>query len=587
MKSSQRRTTAAAGYAALTLAASALSAQARPDPPQRGSPPGQDTPYILVTTFLSSEKQVGVQMGDELRRRLQQEHSAKELYVIPRNAIVSTLDASGYRADSALSPADMMELSRTMRGEYATDGKITKTGAGNAVRVETRILMRSGRDLVLAQPLPVVEGKDVGDAVKQVERAISDALKQMPMYRDCLTALRAAKWDEATVKARAGIAAYPNASFSRICLLNAYANSKTAPPDSIISVANAILTVDPKSMLALANLAEAYNAKGDRDKATEMNLRIYRLDPSNQAVAQSIVQELAQSGAPDQALPIIDSLMKDNPADPGMIRTKWLLQLRVGRFKEAMETGEQLVRVDTASANLDYFNRQIGAAQNDSNTAKITEFASKAAQKFQSDVSFPLLLAQTYRKTGQLQQALQHAGRATEIDPKDTRAWLLAIATANDLNQPETATGLAQKALAAGADRAQIGPVLLGPAQAAVNKAQESKARADWMDALAKAEAADSIAPSNEAKFFVGVSAFQIGYDLVTNELQPLARSTRPADRTKACALSNEAEGYLTKTSTAMPQGGRVNPQVAAQILQNTGSVTEFIAEVKKATCSR
>ena len=42
-----------------------------------------------------------------------------------------------------------------------------------------------------------------------------------------------------------------------------------------------ILAVDPNSMLALANLAEAYKTKGDKDKAIEMNLRIYRLDPSN------------------------------------------------------------------------------------------------------------------------------------------------------------------------------------------------------------------------------------------------------------------------------------------------------------------
>lgn len=585
MKSSQRRATLIVSGVALALTATGLSAQARPEPPQRGGPPNNDTPYILVPTFLSNDRQAAVQAGDELRRRLAQEHTARELYVIPRNSIVATLEASGYRADSALSANDVMELAKQLRGEYVTDGKVTKTGNGNAVRMEVRILMRSGPQLVLAQPLPVVEGKDVGDAVKQVSKSINEALKQMPMYRECIAALRGGRWDEAAAKARAGIAAYPNASFSRICLLNSYTSSNNAPPDSIISVANQILEVDPNSMIALANLADAYRAKGDRDKATEMNLRIYRLDPSNQAVAQSIVQELAQSGAPDKALPIIDSLMKDNPGDPGMLRTKWLLQLRVGRFKEAMATGEELVRVDTAAATVDYFNRQIGAAQSDSNTAKITEFASKAAQKFPNDASFPLLLAQTYRKTGQLQQAMQHARRATEIDAKDTRAWLLAIATANELNQPDTAMSLAQKALSAGADRDQIGPVLLGPAQAAVNKAQASKSRGDWADALAKSEVVDSIAPSNESKFFVGVSSFQVGYDIVTSEIQPLTKSTKPAERAKACALSKEAEGYLAKTSTAMPQGGRVNPEVASQILSSVGSITDFLGEVKKAFC--
>ncbi|HEY9230332.1 MAG TPA: hypothetical protein VIP11_27010, partial [Gemmatimonadaceae bacterium] len=320
MKATQRQSAAAVGFFALSLVGMPLLAQGRPvgDPPQRGGQPGQDTPYILVTAFASPDRQLGVQAADELRRRLQQEHSARELFVITKTSVNGTLEASGYRPDSSLNTSDLMELARQLRGEYVIDGKVAKTGNGNAVRVESRILMRTGTQ-VIAQPLPAIDAKDAGDAAKTIEKSISEALKQIPMYKDCVAGLRGAKWEEAATRARAGIAAYPNASFSRICLLNAYGSSKTAPPDSIISLGNQILAVDPNSMLALANLAEAYKTKGDKDKAIEMNLRIYRLDPSNQAIAQSIVQELAQSGAPDKALPIIDSLMKDNPADPGMI----------------------------------------------------------------------------------------------------------------------------------------------------------------------------------------------------------------------------------------------------------------------------
>ena len=68
------------------------------------------------------------------------------------------------------------------------------------------------------------------------------------MYKECLAGLRAAKYDEAAVKARAGIAAYPNAAWSRVCLLNAYSLNKSTPPDSIIAVGNAILAVDPNSL---------------------------------------------------------------------------------------------------------------------------------------------------------------------------------------------------------------------------------------------------------------------------------------------------------------------------------------------------
>jgi tetratricopeptide (TPR) repeat protein len=584
VKSTQRRTALAAGILTLSALGAPLMAQPRSqEAAQRGGQPGADTPYILVTTFLSSDRQLGVQAADELRKRLQLEHSAKELFVITRNSVNSTLEASGYRPDSALNASDLMELSKQLHGEYVIDGKATKSGQGNGVRLETRILMRAGMQTV-AQPLPVADGRDIGDGAKLVEKAISDALKQVPAYKECLSGLRAAKYDEAATKARAGIAAYPNASWSRVCLLNAYGLNKATPPDSIIAVGNQILAVDPTSLLALSNLADAYKAKGDKDKAIEMNLRIYRLDPSNQSIAQSIVQELAQSGAPDKALPIIDSLMANSPADPGMIRTKWLLQLRIGRFKDAIVTGEELVKADSASATVDYYNRQIGAAQSDSNNAKITEFASKASLKFPREISFPLLLAQTYRRTGQLQEAMHAATKATNIDPKDTRGWQLAIVTANDLNQPDTAMELAQRALAAGADRAQIAPTLLAPVSAAVKKAQASKPRADWQEALKAAELVDGIAPSPETKFFIGVSSFQVAADIL-NEVQPLARSTKAADKTAACNGAKEAEGYLAKTSIAMPAGGRVDAAVAGQILGNVSQFNEFIGQVKKAFC--
>jgi tetratricopeptide (TPR) repeat protein len=197
--------------------------------------------------------------------------------------------------------------------------------------------------------------------------------------------------------------------------------------------------------------------QGDKDKAIETNLRIYRADPSNSSIAQSIVQELAQSGAPDKALPIIDSLISSNPGDPNMLKTKWLLQLRASKFKARNRTGEELVKIDTAAATLDYYQRQIGAAQSDSNSAKITELASKASQKFRKEVSFPMLLSQTYYRAGQLQQALDAANKATAIDPKDVRGWQLAMVAAKDMNRPDSVLAIGQRALGGrrrqGADR--------------------------------------------------------------------------------------------------------------------------------------
>src|SRR5207237_147547 len=81
--------------------------------------------------------------------------------------------------------------------------------------------------------------------------------------------------------------------------------------------------------------------------------------------------------------------------------------------------------------------------------AMVQTTAARAAQRFPKDASLQVLLAQNYRKAGQMQQQLAAARRATEIDPKNANAWLFAIVTANDLNMPDTAMALAQKAIAA------------------------------------------------------------------------------------------------------------------------------------------
>jgi tetratricopeptide (TPR) repeat protein len=578
VKSTQRHVAAAAGFLAASLASTPLLAQIAA---QRGGPPGADTPYILIATFASADRMLGVNAADEVRKRIQSEHTQKELYVVPKTSINSTLEASGYRPDSALNASDLMELSKQLHGEYVLDGKASKSPSGG-VRIESKILMRTGTQTV-AQPLPAVDGKDAGDAAKGVEKAIADALKAMKPYKDCISDLRTGKYDIAAKDAHLGIAAYANSSLSRLCLLNAYSSAKM-PPDSIINAANAVLAIDKSSMISLSNLADAYLAKGDTAKAIETNLAIYRNDPSNSAIAQSIVQQLAQSGAPDKALPIIDSLLKDNPADPGMLRQKWLLQLRAKMYKQALATGEELIKADTTQATLDYYNRQIGAAQSDSNAAAVQQIAVRAQQKFPNDASFPLLLAQNYRKAGQLQQALASARRATEIDPKSANAWLFAIVTASDLKMNDSASSWAQKAIAAGVDKTTLGTALLGPASDAVKKAQASKSREDWLAALSASESVDAVAPTQNSKFYIGVSSFSAAQD-VMNEVSTLTKSKKKDDQAQACTNAKQAEDLLAKTSLAMPAGGKVDPAIAGQILGAVGQYTEYIAQVKKAFC--
>lgn len=583
----ERRAALILGMIALAMPGATLFAQ-RQIPPQRGSPPGPETPYILVTAFRAANKQLAVEAADELRERLKSEHSAKELYVLPKNQVEGTLTASGYPTDSALNVSDLMELAKTMRGEYVTEATVTKTGAGSALHVETRVLLKAGPQTV-SQPLPAVDAKDPGDAAKQIEKSINEALKQIPTYKACLAGLRAGRFEEAAVKARAGIALYPKASWSRMCLLNAYTAAKNTSPDSIIAAANDLRAADSTNIFALGALVEAYKAKGENEKMVDVLLRMFALDPTNRSLMTTIVQILGNL-APEKALPIVDRLLTDNPGDVELVRSRWLLQLRLSRFKSALATGEELAKLDSGAANLDYFNRMIGAAQGDSNAAKVQEFAAKASQKFPTVADFPMLLAQGYRRAGQLQQALASARKATDLDPKDSRAWMLAILTAKDMNQKDTLLALTKGALTAGADKAQLEAVLLQIVGPVVKKADESKDRADWLAALSFVQTVDAAVPLPAWKFYTGLAQFQIGLEALqtANKLGQDTGKTAKESRAKACVEAKLVEEMWANATISMTSGGggAYNKEGAGSVMSAIQQYNEFIPRMKTTYCT-
>ena len=587
MTPSHRRATTIFGIVALSMPGATLFAQ-RAAPPQRGSPPGQDTPYILVTAFRAPTKQLAVEGADELRDRLRQEHSAKELFVLTKTSVEGTLTASGYPVDSALNVSDLMELAKTMRGEYVTDATLKKTGTGKEVRVEARLLMRSGQQTI-AQPLPPVDAKDVGEAAKLLEKSISEALKQIPMYKECIAAARAQKWEEAATKARAAIAVYPGAAWSRICLLTSYASNKSTPPDSIIAVGNDVLAADSTSVLALANLADAYGAKNDSSKMVDVLLRMVALDPTNRTLVTRVIAILANLDV-NQAIPIVNRLVAEYPGDVEILRQKWLLELKAGQFKTALATGEELVKHDTASATLDYFNRMIGAAQGDSNQTKIMEIAAKAGQKFPKDASFPMLLAQGYRRAGQLQQASEAAQKAIELDPKDSRAHLLAILIAKDMNQNDAILTLTKGAVAAGVDKTQLETVLLQLVAPVVKKADESKERADWQSALSFVTTVDEAMPAPAWKFYMGLAQFQIGLDALqnANKLGQVTGKGQAESRAQACTEAKLVEEMWANSTISMTSGGggAYNKEGAGSVMGAIQQYNEYIPRMKKQFCA-
>lgn len=584
MKGLRRHPAATAALVALAVSAvpTLLAAQyGRPhvrDPNvQRGGPPNADTPHMLIAAFHSPDRTLGVQAADDFRQRMMDQNSARDLYIVPKPDVEATLSQSGYRPDSALSPTDALELAKQLRADEAVDAKVERLGR-DSLRVSPRVLVRLGQtDLI--QPLPVIYAKNTDDAAKDMEREVDAARKQMPGFNTCRSDMTAQKFADAVTAAKQAVAAYPQSTFARACELQALSAEK-APPDEIIAVAKEALALDSLDASAAAFAADAYTAKNDTAGAIDMTFIVYKADPTNSTVATNLVNSLVQTGNPQRAIPIIDAMLKQNPYDASMLRTRWLLLLNAKQYKDALAAGEALVKADTASATADFFTRMAAAASADSNAQASSEYLARGVQKFPNNAELQIAYAQSLSKAGQLQPALAAAEKAVAADPKVQGGWAYVVLLQSQLNQPDSAFAAARAAIAAGADKGVIGNALLSSVQAAVTKAAASKDRADWEQAYKYAALADSLSPSPNTKFFAGYASFSVGLDALQN-----VSKLQKTDKAKACSEAGVAEDMWATAQMDLPAGGQVAAQSVTQMMGIIQQYSSNIGPAKKALC--
>ena len=563
-----RHSLAAAGLLCLSALSSVpVSAQGR------NGRPNADTPRILIATFRTSgtDARAGVEGAEAVRARVQREFSPQDLFVIPRDQINNFLIQSGYPADSALALGDLKLLAQNFRADAIVDGVVSKTPTG--VVVSARVVLPF--NLGLVQPLPVVEAPTLAEAAKELERHLAEAQRSLLDFRKCSSALASQKFGEAQAAALQGIARYPSSTLSRLCLMDTYSREQQ-PLDSIIRAADAVLRIDSTSVLALMNLVSAYREKHDTANTVDAMRRlvIYRPD-----LRPDLIQILGRMNRPKSALPIVADMLRETPGDATLLKQRWLLLLADHQWKEALRAGEELVRTDSSAANRDYFTRSIAAALSDSQPRLAADVAARAVAKFPEEASLWVLTAQAQRKAGRYAVAVSSIRRALGIDAKVENGWLLLISTQIQNAQLDSAIVSARLGLAAGADSAGIRAVLAVPMAMAVKRADSSKTRAAWLDALSLAARIDSAAPSASTKYFLALGAFQVGLDVL-----------RTINERHSCAEATLADEMWSIASINAPLGARAGPEQqkgAAQMLTLIQQYSDPIAKARSRFCRK
>lgn len=573
MKVTHRSALSAAGLAAALVASaipSVLGAQMRPQAP------GPDTKRVVVTAF-RGDQQGGIKLADEIRNRITSDFSIRTLMPVSKKDIDNTLVSSGYKPDSALSPNDIKELAKLVRGDEVIDGTVIKTPTG--YRINARLFLP--RDVGLSQPLVSVESGNLGEVAKQIVREYDQARKQIPAAQECENNLRAQKVDAAMASARKAVGGYPRATIARLCLAQAFQSWKTGPDsatkpwrDSLLSITNAITNIDKLSGMALTYQYDVYKSQNNQAKALETLLRMMEADPTNAALRERVIAELVQTGQAAQAVPIIEQMVKDNPGDPQYLRMRWLVLRAANRWKDAITAGQAYIAADPSAADTAYFVRLVSDYGSDSAFAKAAEAAAQGIAKYPKSAQLYLLKAQNERKAGQLDAAITSLRKGLELDPKAPGANLLLAQMNADTGKLDEAIAAVKADVAADAtNKERDAQFLLGLGSTAYKAGVASKKPEDFQKAIKLLQASDEINASANAKFFLAVSAYQA-----------LAPSLQQGKNWK-CDDVKAAQSLVALVSTNMPGGGSVSPEAASQIMTAVPQATQYIDAQQKRLC--
>lgn len=550
-----RMIVAMAAVAALPL--TGASAQRNPPAP---------VPRVMVATFQSADKDLGVKTADELRNRITRDVDARKLIVIPKSDIAKTLEASGYPTTEALQPNDAKALATLLRADEYIDGVVTKTPTG--VKVEARMIL--SRDQTLGQPLPVVDAGNIGQAASQISKTYQQAREQLAGEKNCYATFREGKHAEAVTLARNALSKYPNGTIAMVCMVNAF--NGLGQKDSVVAVAERIVAVDPRNIQALRFLAQIYQERND-PKAIPVLTRLMAADPGNDKLREDVMVSLVRTGQAAMAVPIAEESLAQNPGDPKTLQMAWRIFLAANQFQKALSAGEEMIRADTSLADSSYFIRSAAAAAS-IDPARAAQIVSQGVAKYPTNTTLLVVQAATLSKAGQNSQALRAINEALRVNPRVEGGYAQKALILSAMNMPDSVLATLKLAAAGGGDKKTLAQVALKSGSDAYKAGNVSKNRADLTRAVQFLTLSNQLETSTDAQFLAGASAFLIGQSAV-NEAQD----------TKSCTLARLAKENFGIAQENVPAGLQQYKDAAQQLLTAIPQFTPAVDDQIRRFC--
>lgn len=566
---------------------------------------------ILVANFQVAAKptrndfKFGRRVADDVRDKLGDAINGKEAKVIGGFDTHQTLELSSYSPDTVLTMAELWIQGQFLRADEIVMGTAARL-PNNQVKVDAVLYL--WRDVLLKQPLPSVTARSTEEAAKQVAQHIAAARHQIKPQRRCENALRLNQPEQGVRFAREGVQAYPRSTLARTCLMWALSNTR-APVAAILEEAQHILAIDPTATYALEAAAVSLDTLRRRDEAAEMWLRLAATDPTLVPLIERVVSSMAEGGNSRRAEPLITRAVAENPTSVQLLRQKWRVTTDNRNWPVAIETGETLMRLDSVAVQDSIFYQRLATAYRyNDQPFKAIEWAARGVAKFPKDAKlyalytqfittesdtvigrglalFPssaelaALNARELRNRGKVAESLDFSKRAVELDSTLTQGRLMIAQAELELGRPDSALVTMKKAAAAGEDSSGLAQFALSKGNALLRTANGTKSLADFLVSMRYLAFADSLRPTPQTKFLLGVSAVSVAQTA-------LMEAPNVKEMEQRCSMAQVGADALPIARVGLDGGNEVMPDAAKQYRDYLDLISPYAEKQISAFCA-
>ena len=516
-------------------------------------------PYV----FASADSATAVEVGRAMRERMSR--AAPRTYlVIPDSLMNAALAQYDYPKDAILNRALAQTLAQQINGRVLVTSQMAKgtngqwsmvarlsgtnDGAGNTVR-----LAQEGRT-------PPAMGAAAVDALQPALRALEDA-------RECMN-LRVSKPQDAAKKAQDALKDMPTNGLAHYCL------AQMAQGAEKIRHLEQAVAGDSLSLLALGELAAAYEAAGDTAKTVAALQQMLRAAPTDQELRQRAFRYFLSSGRAQAAIQVADEGLQQDPANWDLYDLKSNACLFASDFICAVKALEQAYAIDSLRADTMFFIKVAAAAEQrlaDSappvtaaDTATFVRWARTGANRYPQNLGILQNVAKAYSFTGEIDSTISVSRRLWALDTTNVTPLLVSAQVLITAGRVEEGIAFADTAIARGDDAAkqQAAGILLNAAVPFLqNEPTQPAKAADLLRRVVKSAPTAQFAPT--ANYLFGIAT-----------LQQVGAIDPEAERTKSCDLARQMQTLLGESKTALEASQASRPEESARYL---GFVNQYI----------